>query len=154
MDQAQAAQDATSFNYDVCLDFDASFMGKDLLRTTLRSGNFADSGFGAGLNQQQLEVAFQESCGTGIDCGDVVAVNRLFYQFPIGDSLTAVHRWSGSPGRHAGYVAQYFPSDTVLDFFTRSGAPGAYSLNLGAWRRSLVSAQWLEPEYELCGCNR
>ncbi len=30
------------FNYDVRLNFDTSFTGKDLLRTRLRSGNFAD----------------------------------------------------------------------------------------------------------------
>ena len=56
------------FNYDVRLNFDTSFTGKDLLRTTLRAGNFADSAFGnGGLNT--LEVAFQEDCGTDTDCG-------------------------------------------------------------------------------------
>ena len=122
---------ATSFNYDVRLNFDTSFTGKDLLRTTLRAGNFADSAFGnGGLNQ--LEVAFQENCGTGVDCGDVVAINRLFYQFPIGSNFTAT---IGGRVRQDDMLAMWpsvYPADTVLDVFTYAGAPGAYNLNLGA----------------------
>jgi hypothetical protein len=125
---------ATSFNYDVRLNFDTSFTGKDLLRTTLRAGNFADSAFGnGGLNQ--LEVAFQEDCGlapgTG-DCGDVVSINRLFYQFPIGNGFTATF---GGRVRQDDMLAMWpsvYPADTVLDIFTYAGAPGAYNLNLGA----------------------
>jgi hypothetical protein len=37
---AQAAFGATTFNYDVLLNLDTSFSGKDLLRTRLRGGNF------------------------------------------------------------------------------------------------------------------
>jgi hypothetical protein len=36
----QANYGATTFNYDLKLNFDTSFTGKDLLRTTLRAGNF------------------------------------------------------------------------------------------------------------------
>jgi len=128
---ASNLEGATSFNYDVRLNFDTSFTGKDLLRTTLRAGNFADSAFGnSGLNQ--LEVAFQESCGTGIDCGDVVAINRLFYQFPIGSGFTAT---IGGKVRQDDMLAMWpsaYPADTILDVFTYAGAPGAYNLNLGA----------------------
>jgi hypothetical protein len=52
-----------TFNYDVRLNFDTSFTGKDLLRTTLRAGNFGNSAFGNG--NTALEVAFQEDGGTG-----------------------------------------------------------------------------------------
>ena len=37
---------ATVFNYDVRLNLETSFTGKDLLYTRLRSGNFSDSPFG------------------------------------------------------------------------------------------------------------
>jgi len=134
---ARAYEGGTSFNYDVRLNFDTSFTGKDLLRTTLRAGNFADSAFGGGpasavnpLNS--LEVAFQENCGTGVDCGDVVAINRLFYQFPVGNGFTAT---IGGRVRQDDMLAMWpsvYPADTVLDIFTYAGAPGAYSLNLGA----------------------
>jgi hypothetical protein len=129
---ARDLQGATVFNYDVRLIFDTSFTGKDLLRTTLRAGNFRESAFGGpvvGLNA--LEVGFEENCGTA-DCGDVVAVNRLFYQFPIGSSFTAT---IGGRVRQDDMLAIWpsvYPADTVLDFFTYAGAPGTYNLNLGA----------------------
>jgi hypothetical protein len=131
-DVASQSQGATAFNYDVRLMFDTSFTGKDLLRTTLRAGNFADSPWGGplvGLNN--LEVGFQQDCGTG-DCGDVVAINRLFYQFPIGSNFTAT---IGGRVRQDDMLAMWpsvYPADTVLDIFTYAGAPGTYNLNLGA----------------------
>jgi hypothetical protein len=133
VDLAREQQGATVFNYDVRLNFDTSFTGKDLLRTTLRAGNFADSAFGGpvvGLNA--LEVGFEEDCGTGTDCGDVVAINRLFYQFPIGSNFTAT---IGGRVRQDDMLAMWpsvYPADTVLDIFTYAGAPGTYNLNLGA----------------------
>jgi len=140
-DRAASNEGATSFNYDVRLNFDTSFTGKDLLRTTLRAGNFGDSAFGGGytasangaaLGLNQLEVAFQENCGTGMDCGDVVAINRLFYQFPVGDKVTVT---VGGRVRQDDMLAMWpsvYPADTILDIFTYAGAPGAYNLNLGA----------------------
>jgi len=140
-DKARAEEGGTSFNYDVRLNFDTSFTGKDLLRTTLRAGNFADSAFGGGrtvgtngaaLGLNQLEVAFQEDCGSDMDCGDVVAINRLFYQFPVGDKVTVTF---GGRVRQDDMLAMWpsvYPADTVLDFFTYAGAPGAYNLNLGS----------------------
>jgi len=129
---AVPGQSALSFNYDVRLNFDTSFTGKDLLRTTLRAGNFADTAYGNGiLPNNALEVAFQENCGTGVDCGDVVAVNRLFYQFPAGDFTFTV----GGKVRQDDMLAMWpsvYPADTVLDVFTYAGSPAAYSLNLGA----------------------
>jgi hypothetical protein len=131
--QARQTQGATAFNYDVQLDFDTSFTGKDLLRTRLRAGNFAQSPFGGptvGLNA--TEIGFEENCGLGVDCGDVVSINRLFYQFPLGSSFTAT---IGGRVRQDDMLAVWpsaYPADTVLDIFTYAGAPGTYSLNLGA----------------------
>jgi hypothetical protein len=140
-DRYRSVEGATTFNYDVRLNFDTSFTGKDLLRTTLRAGNFADSAFGSsttgldagsrlsGLNN--LEVAFQEDLGNA-DGGDVVAINRLFYQFPVGDNITVT---VGAKVRQDDMLAMWpsvYPADTVLDIFTYGGAPGTYNLNLGA----------------------
>ena len=121
--------DDVTMNYDVRLNFDTSFTGKDLLRTTLRSGNFANSAFFGG--NSALEVAFQEDAGVagGVD---VVGINRLFYQFPVGDGLTATF---GAKVRQDDMLAIWpsvYPSDSVLDLFTYAGARGTYSLNLGA----------------------
>jgi hypothetical protein len=124
-------QGALSFNYDVRLNFDTSFTGKDLLRTTLRAGNFAKTAYANGnLPNNAMEVAFQENCGTA-DCGDVVAINRLFYQFPAGDFTFTV----GGRVRQDDMLAMWpsvYPADSVLDVFTYAGSPAAYSLNLGA----------------------
>jgi hypothetical protein len=133
-DEAAATNGATTFNYDVQLNFDTSFTGKDLLRTRLRAGNFADSAYFGNppVGLTGMEVAFEENCGTGTDCGDVVAINRLFYQFPIGSNFTATF---GGRVRQDDMLALWpsvYPADTVLDIFTYAGAPGTYSLNLGA----------------------
>jgi hypothetical protein len=117
--------DSVVVNYDVKLNFDTSFHGNDLLRTTLRAGNFADSVFGNG--NTTMEVAFEGASGA-----DSVEVNRLFYQFPIGENwVTTV----GASVRQDDMLAMWpsaYPADTILDLFTYAGARAAYSLNLGA----------------------
>ena len=132
---ASATEGATTFNYDLRLDLDTSFTGKDLLRTRLRAGNFGASGFNGnsltsstpgavGLNG--LEVSFEAPAGANI-----VAIDRLFYQFPLGSGFT----FTGGPRvRQDDMLAMWpsaYPADTILDIFTYAGAPGAYSLNLG-----------------------
>jgi hypothetical protein len=125
---------ATSFNYDLQLTLDTSFTGKDLLRTNLRVGNFANSIFGGEpdlLGLAELQIAFEENCGAA-DCGDALAVNKLFYQFPIGSQFTA------TIGARVGQIdmlavwPSVYPADTILNVFTVNGAPAAYSKNLGA----------------------
>jgi hypothetical protein len=130
---AVSLPNATTFNYDVQLTFDTSFSGKDLLRTNLRAGNFGDSVFGGephSLGLAQLEVAFEEDCGDG-DCGDVVAIDKLFYQFPIGSQFTATLGARVGQEDMLALWPSVYPSDTVLNVFTVNGAPGAYSKNLG-----------------------
>ena len=131
---AKTLDGATSFAYDLSLYLDTSFTGKDLLRARLRAGNFGNSPwFGTnnpiGLNA--LEIAYEEICGQA-DCGDVVSVNRLFYQFPIGAGFTAT---IGGRVRQDDMLPMWpsaYPADTVLDVFTYAGAPGAYNKSLGA----------------------
>jgi len=127
----QAALGATTFNYDVRLNFDTSFTGKDLLRTTLRAANAAGANgsvYGGGL--AQMEAFFEQPAGD-----NVIGVNRLFYNFPVGDELSVA---AGAMIRtdDAGMLGLWpsvYPADTVLDFFTYAGAPGAYNLaGLGA----------------------
>lgn len=55
----------------------------------------------------------------------MLAVNRLFYQFPIGEHVTAT---VGGRVRQDDMLVlrpSVYPADTVLDFFTRGGALGA-----------------------------
>jgi hypothetical protein len=133
--QVRSSEGSTSFNYDVRLTFDTSFSGKDLLRTQLRAGNFAESAFGNADGLNQLEVAFEENCNVGnnaVDCGDVVAIYRLLYQFPIGANVTAT---IGGRVRQDDMLAMWpsvYPAETILDYFTYTGSAGAYNTNLGA----------------------
>jgi hypothetical protein len=137
-----------AFNYDVRLIFDTSFTGKDLLRTTLRAGNFGNSVFGAS-GSAPLEVSFQEEGGT-----DMVAINRLFYQFPIGENFTGT---VGARVRQDDMLAMWptvYPADSILDRFTYAGANAAYNLNFGAgvglWYEKdgfSISANYVSNEY-------
>ncbi|WP_254945789.1 iron uptake porin [Cyanobium sp. AMD-g] len=134
VDAARAAVGATTFSYDIQLSFDTSFTGQDLLRTILRAGNFADSAFGGagptgGLST--LEAAFQEDCGIGVDCGDVVAIDKIFYQFPIGSQFIAT--FGGRVGQEdmLALWPSAYPADTILNLFTLNGAPAAYNKNIG-----------------------
>ena len=125
---------ATTFNYDVQLTFDTSFTGKDLLRTNLRAGNFSGSVFGGephSLGLAELEIAFEEDCGTGADCGDVVSIDKLFYQFPAGQFTFTLGGRVGQEDMLALWPSVY-PADTILNVMTVNGAPAAYSKNLGA----------------------
>ncbi len=135
VDQNQKRFGATTFNYDVQLTFDTSFTGKDLLRTNLRAGNFdfTNNSFGgAGPSSlSQLEVAFQENIGNNADGGDVLSIDRLFYQVPFGDFTFTVGGVVGQEDMLAIWPSVY-PADTVLDVLTLAGAPAAYNKNLGA----------------------
>ena len=116
---------ATTFNYDLQLNLDTSFTGKDLLRATLRSGNFdgdSNSFGGAGPSSlSSLEVAFQEEGGP-----NVVGIDRLFYQAPFGDFTFTFGGRVGQEDMLAIWPSLY-PSSTVLDVLTLAGAPGAFN---------------------------
>jgi hypothetical protein len=120
------AGEQVTFNYDVQLNLDTSFTGKDLLRTVLRAGNFDGerNAFGGGLST--LEIAFQEEGGP-----DVLGIDKLFYQFPIGSQFTAT--FGGRVGQEdmLALWPSAYPSDTILNALTLNGAPLAYNKNLG-----------------------
>jgi hypothetical protein len=126
---------ATTFNYDLKLNFDTSFTGKDLLRTTLRAGNFYNGNSNGanvyGSSLAQLEVPTNEYTGTG--GANVVIANRLFYNFPVGDelSLTAGALVRMDDAGMLGVWPSVYPADTVLDTFTYAGSPGAYNTVYG-----------------------
>ncbi|KZR61486.1 iron uptake porin [Prochlorococcus sp. MIT 1306] len=127
-DEAAASDGATVFNYDMRLELNTSFTGKDLLKTRLRAGNFGDSPYGGGgyVGLDAMEVAFGES-----GKADQVKVDRLWYQFPVGEEFTVT---AGAMVRQDNMLAVWpsnYPSETILDVFTYAGAPGAYSLTKG-----------------------
>jgi hypothetical protein len=120
-----------TFNDDLQLNLDTSFTGKDLLRTVLRAGNFDGdrNAFGGGIST--LEIAFQEETGP-----DVVGIDKLYYQFPLGPSAIA-SQFTATLGGRVGQEDMLalwpsaYPSDTILNVLTLNGAPLAYNKNLG-----------------------
>jgi len=126
---------ATVFNYDVRLNFNTSFTGKDLLYTRLRAGNFYNSAFnGNPYNLMALDRAFSANSGTGgLGAGgnDVVALDRLYYRFPIGKEFTAL---VGARARNTEFLAitPFFYKTDILDVFTLNGAPATYNKATGA----------------------
>ena len=121
----------TAFNYDLRLNFDTSFTGKDLLRTRLRSGNFGSDPFGSSSSLFKLDKA--ESLA------DQVTIDRLYYQFPVSKSVTLT---AGPLVRNTEmtWVPTAYKSE-ILDFFQLAGAPGVYNKATGAG----FGAQWKQP---------
>ena len=121
---------ATTFNYDLQLTLDTSFNGKDLLRTNLRAGNFGRSVFGGephALALSTLEIAFEEDAGP-----DIVGIDKLYYQWPLGAGFTATLGARVGQEDMLALWPSVYPADTILNVMTVNGAPAAYSKNLGS----------------------
>jgi hypothetical protein len=129
----------TAFNYDVRLNFDTSFSGKDLLRTRLRAGNFGTDPFGTSSSLFKLDKA--ESTA------DQVVLDRLYYQFPVSDTITLT---AGAKVRNTemAWIPTAYRSE-ILDFFTTAGAPGVYNKATGAG----VGAQYVGKGGFVAGLN-
>jgi hypothetical protein len=114
--------DGTAFNYDVRLNFDTSFTGKDLLRTRLRAGDFSAQPFGSSSSLFKLDKAEMTDSSVKID--------RLYYQFPVGRDLKVT---VGPKVRNTemAWIPSAYKSD-ILDFFSTAGAPGVYNKATGS----------------------
>ena len=114
--------DGTVANYDLRLSFDTSFTGNDLLRTRLRSGNFSDLPFGSSSSLFKLDKADTTNGNVEID--------RLYYQFPVGESVNIT---VGPLVRNTemAWIPSAYNSD-ILDYFNVAGTPGVYNKATGA----------------------
>ncbi|MCP9941821.1 carbohydrate porin [Cyanobium sp. ATX 6E8] len=140
-------QDRTTFNYDIRLNLDTSFTGKDLLKTRLRSANFsAASPFNAGDSLFKLDKASSTNAGAGGVGGlDTVTIDRLFYQFPVGKEFTLT---AGALVRNTEILA-FIPTayrSQLLDFFTTAGSPGVYNKATGqgfgaVWKQNVAKGK-------------
>ena len=118
-------KEAVTFNYDTKLSLDSSFTGSDLLKTRIRSGNFGSGPFSfADGAASSLEVASST--------GNSLTIDRAFYQFPVGDSLTATVGAYVRQDDMLGVWPSSYPSDSILDVLTYAGANAAYNLSMGA----------------------
>jgi len=140
---------ALTFNYDLRLNLNTSFTGKDLLYTRLRSGNFTNSVFnGNPYNLLALDKAFG-TCTSGAtgstNCNNLVQIDRLYYRFPIGQTFTAL---VGPRARNTEFLAitpSFYKAD-LLDVFTLNGAPATYNKATGSafglmWKQKVKKGQ-------------
>ena len=126
----------TAFNYDLRINFDTSFTGKDLLRTRLRSGNFSSQPFGSSSSLFKLDKA-ETSQGTGTSSN--VWLDRLYYTFPVGKNVKLT---AGPLVRNTelAWIPSAYKSD-ILDFFQLGGTSGVYNKATGAG----FGAQYTQP---------
>jgi len=117
----------TAFNYDVRLNFDTSFTGKDLLRTRLRSSNFSADPFGSSSSLFKLDKADN----TQSEVGDTVVIDRLYYSFPALNNRATLTAGAKVRNTEMAWIPSAYKSE-VLDFFAVAGAPGVYNKATGA----------------------
>jgi len=117
----------TAFNYDVRLNFDTSFTGKDLLRTRLRSSNFSSDPFGSSSSLFKLDKADNFSSANG----DNVVLDRLYYSFPAFNNTTTLTAGAKVRNTEIAWIPSAYRSE-ILDFFAVAGAPGVYNKATGA----------------------
>jgi hypothetical protein len=117
----------TAFNYDVRLNFDTSFTGKDLLRTRLRSSNFSSDPFGSSSSLFKLDKADN----TESDIGDNVVIDRLYYSFPALNNKLTLTAGPLVRNTEMAWIPSAYKSE-ILDFFAVAGAPGVYNKATGA----------------------
>ncbi|GDX77961.1 porin [Cyanobium sp.] len=137
---------ALSFNYDLRLNLNTSFTGKDLLYTRLRAGNFQNSVFnGQPYSLLALDKAYFTNTGSTGNGNNVVGIDRLYYRFPVGKEFTAV---IGPRARNTEALAitpTFYRAD-LLDVFTLNGAPATYNKATGAafaliWKQQVKKGQ-------------
>ena len=117
----------TAFNYDLRLNLDTSFTGKDLLKTRLRSANFSSNPFGSSSSIFKLDKADNT---TG-DSGNEVVIDRLYYQFPVFNDTTTITAGALVRNTEMAWMPTAYKSN-ILDFFQVAGAPGVYNKATGS----------------------
>ena len=132
----KSKQEQVTFNYRLTLDLDTSFTGRDLLYTRLRTGNFSGNFSGDPIGLTQLEDANTN--------GDVLKVDKLWYQFPVGgkgsDGMIFVGPRIEGYYMLASQPTLYGNGNFILKEFKGRGASGVYGNStgqgFGAWWRT------------------
>ena len=117
----------TAFNYDLRLNLDTSFTGKDLLKTRLRSANFSSNPFGSSSSIFKLDKADN----TAGENGNNVVIDRLYYQFPVFNGSTTLTAGALVRNTEMAWMPTAYKSG-ILDFFAVAGAPGVYNKATGS----------------------
>lgn len=141
-------QDAVTLSYDLQLNLDTSFSGRDLLRTRLRAGNGAFTGLRGNLVTPMVRLdglspfcslpnQLQDNCRNNI-----LLLDKLFYRTPLGSGFTlTVGPRLNQKDMLGLWPALYGSSERILSAFDYAGAVGAYSDVRGAG----LGIHWRQP---------
>jgi hypothetical protein len=142
-------QNAVTMSYDLQLNLDTSFTGKDLLRTRLRAGDGALSGLRGNLVTPMVRIdGVSPFCAPskqlqGNCRNNLVLLDKLFYKTPVGSSgltLTLGPRLTQKDMLGL-WPSMYGSSERILSAFDYAGAVGAYSDVKGAG----IGLNWKQP---------
>jgi hypothetical protein len=114
--EGREADTTTAFGSRVRLNFDTSFTGRDLLRTRLQVlnlGSFSTN------NTKTAEGELRFNAGPFGTASNTVALDALFYQFPLGKNTTVILE------ANAGAADDF--TNTVNPYFDGDGGSGALS---------------------------
>jgi len=154
-DTAGATDDSLTMEYSYTLNMNTSFTGKDLLYARIKTGDVAgywdnkadgtylsDQGNGDAYNSCTL-TSDNTAAKDTLSCSDdynFLQVDKIWYQFPIGDSVTA---WVG-PRIENYYMLASAPSiyQPILKQFTLGGNGPVYGSSTtggfgAAWTQSV-----------------
>jgi len=126
---------ATTFNYDIRLNFDTSYNGQDLLRARLNTSNFSTYPFGSPANNI-LKLDKAENWDSKL------ALDRLYYIFPISEEIKVI-LGALINNTEVAWLPSAYKSD-ILDYFSTGGASGVYNKATGEglafqWRQKAIA---------------
>lgn len=124
----ESVNEAVTFNYDTKLSLESSFSGDDLLVNRIRTGNFTAGDPFSSTGDSFLEVASNGANNTN----NALEVDRSYYQFPVGNNVTATIGALVRQDDMLGVWPSAYPSDAILDNLASAGANHAYNLASGA----------------------
>ncbi|MEG4024886.1 iron uptake porin [Microcoleus sp. S13C4] len=114
--EGREADKTTAFGSRVRINFDTTFSGEDLLRTRLQVLNL---GAFSTNNTKTAEGELRFNVGPFGEANNIVALDALLYQFPIGKSTTVILE------ANAGAADDF--TNTVNPYFDGDGSYGALS---------------------------
>lgn len=125
-----APTDGFTISYDLQLNLDTSFSGKDLLKIRLEAGNMTYNAFGLASATPLSYYTWLFPLGQP---DNTLVLNRFYYSFPLNNELRLT---VGPKVRQDDLIGNWpgrYPSEIPLfgiPFY--AGSPGAYNLNLGS----------------------
>lgn len=141
-------QDAITLTYDLQLNLDTSFSGKDLLRTRLRAGDGAFSGLRGNLVTPMVRLdGVSPFCSVsnqlqGNCRNNILLLDKLYYRTPLGSGFTLTVGPRLTQKDMLGFwPSLYGSSERILGAFDYAGAVGAYSDVKGAG----LGINWRQP---------